>query len=281
MQPDSYLPGYLRDQWHKQSNRVSGRKTLGLLLDYDGTLTPIVNNPAQAIVSPAREALLVTLAKHPQIKMAVVSGRSINQLRGFLPQLARQSVVFCGLHGGHITVPAEPAGERKTALRVDSNPDAIPVFKARLLENLTELDLLDGHLIEDKTLSVAFHYKNMPQHQKQKAITLFMQLYQAEKPGLLQNFRVQDGKDVLELLPTTCDKGSATRWVLDYWQKQGITDPWLCYTGDDLTDEMAFAVVNQLNGLSVAIGKTLDQTLAIWCLADVNRFYEELALLLD
>jgi trehalose-phosphatase len=272
---DTTLPGFLRDYW-----RTSHKTHLGLLLDYDGTLTPIVDDPAQAVISVARQTLLVMLAQHPAIRVAVVSGRSTAQLLAFLPQLSQQPVVFCGLHGGHITTPAQPGGVRETALHVDSESHVIQTFKWQLLESLADHDLESGILLEDKTMSLAFHYKNMPQHLKQKAIMAFMQLYQTEQNGLWQHYRVQDGKDVLELLPVACNKGAASRWVLDYWDKQGISQPLACYAGDDLTDEAAFTEINQRHGLSIAVGKTPDQTQARCCVSNVTRVYEELALLL-
>jgi trehalose-phosphatase len=267
------VPGLLRDTWQR-----SNLKTLGLMLDYDGTLAPIVSDPANATITAAHQQLLVQLAQHPAIRLAIVSGRTVNQLHGFLPQLVQQSVVLCGVHGGHITVPGE-CGLRQTAVTI-THPDyshALAQFKATLLEMLNEQGL-DGYILEDKQTTLALHYKTMPLMDKQRTIAVFMACFQACRFSLLNGwYRVQDGKDVLEVLPKASDKGQAVRWILDYWQRPVYP----FYAGDDLTDESAFAVLNQLSapGMTCCVGKAA--TLAHYVLPTVDAVYAELALLLS
>ena len=76
------------------------------------------------------------------------------------------------------------------------------------------------------------------------------------------------------MLPRTFDKGDCVAFLWDLWQvRQG------CYIGDDLTDEAAFAVVNQRGGLSLAVGKTPGTTQAQVLLPGVAAVYEALAAL--
>jgi trehalose 6-phosphate phosphatase len=269
------VPGLLRDAWQRSS-----LSTLGLMLDYDGTLAPIVSNPANAIITQAHQQLLVQLTQHPAIRVAIVSGRTVEQLQGFLPQLVKQPVILCGVHGGHITVPV--GDSRKTAVTVShkQHRQALAQFKVVLLNLLNE-QALSGYTLEDKQTTLALHYKNMPLIDKQRAIAVFMACFQANRFSLLHGwYTVQDGKDVLEVLPKGSNKGQAVQWIMEYWQQQEQQRLFPFYAGDDLTDESAFDVLNKppYQGMTCCVGK-LD-TLANYVLPDVDHVYAELAFLL-
>ena len=59
------LPRFIASEW------------CALLLDYDGTLTPIVTDPATANLSPAMQQILTALVHHPRYQVAMVSGRAL------------------------------------------------------------------------------------------------------------------------------------------------------------------------------------------------------------
>lgn len=56
-------------------------KPLVLLLDYDGTLAPIVPHPDLAVMEPKSEEALRSLAMHPDVFVAIISGRSVDSVR--------------------------------------------------------------------------------------------------------------------------------------------------------------------------------------------------------
>ncbi len=245
---------------------------LALFLDYDGTLTPIVPDPAQAVLPPAAVALLRKLCRHPAIHVAIVSGRSVPQLRSFLRDLATEAITLCGLHGGEIYVPADDQFLRqphREVLQAQLQPVREVIQRQLTAEQLGE----SGVIVEDKTDSIAVHYRQALPPVKQAVIQLLNDLFTRE-PALTQPFKLQPGKEVLEILPRTFDKGDCVAFLWDFWQV-----PQGCYIGDDLTDEAAFAVVNQRGGLSIAVGKTPGTTQARHICPEVADVYRELSVL--
>ncbi|WP_448379629.1 trehalose-phosphatase [Gloeomargarita sp.] len=245
---------------------------LALFLDYDGTLTPIVPDPAQAFLPASGEALLRQLCRHPLLRVAIVSGRSVLQLQGFLAALQGEALTLCGLHGGEIYVLQKGEFLRQPA-RAQIQEQLQPLRDA-ISTGLQAAKLLDlGVLIEDKTYSVAVHYRQAAAAVKQQVIELLHSLF-AQDREMTAPFRLQPGKEVLEVLPRTFDKGDCVAFLWDIWQvRQG------CYIGDDLTDEAAFAAVNQRGGLSIAVGKAPGTTQAQHFVPDVAAVYEALAAL--
>lgn len=129
---------------------------IGLMLDYDGTLTPIVENPKDARITAAKLDLLKQLAQNPHISLAIVSGRSVQQLEDFLEGLTSHPVIFCGLHGGEIV--QYPA---KTSLKAPQPHilEKIKHFRAELEFLLSTQKISEQILLEDKRFSLAMHYR--------------------------------------------------------------------------------------------------------------------------
>lgn len=245
---------------------------LALMLDYDGTLTPIVPDPTQAFLPLEGLALLRNLCRHPDLYVAIVSGRSIPQLQHFLRELLTEKITLCGLHGGEIYQPHTNQFLRQP------DRDQLQVFlqpiRDMLHQELTRHHFLElGVIIEDKTYSLAVHYRQAPAAIKPRVMELVYTLFSVSN-GITNVCKLQPGKEVLEILPKTFDKGDCVTFLWDFWQVvQG------CYIGDDLTDEAAFAVVNQRGGVSIAVGKTPTTTQAQYICADVADVYRELAAL--
>ncbi|WP_439637828.1 trehalose-phosphatase [Gloeomargarita lithophora] len=259
------MPSIIAEYW-KPTN------ILALMLDYDGTLTPIVPDPTQAFLPEKGLELLRKLCRHPQIYVAIVSGRSVPQLRYFLHALAGEDITWCGLHGGEIYLPQSDQFLRqpqREQLQVQLQP-----LREQVLGQLTAENLLDlGVFIEDKTDSLAVHYRQAQVPIKHRLIELMYCLFASDIP-LTAPFKLQPGKEVLEILPHTFDKGNCVAFLWNLWQvQQG------CYIGDDVTDEAAFAVVNARGGLSIAVGKTPGTTQAQYICSEVADVYEVLVAL--
>jgi trehalose-phosphatase len=262
------MPSIIAEYWHPGNS-------LALFLDYDGTLTPLVPDPTQAILPPDGIELLRTLCRHPQIHLAIVSGRSVPQLQHFLGELLTEDITLCGLHGGEIYVPQKHQFLRqphREKLLTQLQP-----IREMIVRKLTEGQLLEsGVIIEDKNYSIAVHYRQAPTPVKSSVVELLHTLFTPNNfnNDLITPFKLQPGKEVIEILPHTFDKGDCVAFLWDLWQvQQG------CYIGDDLTDEAAFAVVNQRGGLSIAVGKTPSATEAHHICPEVADVYRELAAL--
>ncbi len=255
----------IADYWRWES-------PLGLMLDYDGTLTPIVPDPTQAFLPPQGLELLRQLCRHPWIRVAIVSGRSVPQLRGFLAPLAGEAITLCGLHGGEIYVPQTDHFLRQP--HREQLQQQLEPLRQEILARLTGANLLNsGIFLEDKTYSLAVHYRQVEASVKPQVIELLHGLF-VDDTELTAPFKLQPGKEVLEVLPRTFDKGDCVAFLWDFWQlRQG------CYIGDDVTDEAAFVAVNQRGGLSIAVGKTPGTTQAQHICSEVGDVYRELAAL--
>lgn len=235
------------------------------LLDYDGTLTPIVGRPEDARISAQSKANLLALAASPNDTLAIVSGRSIAQLSGFMPELMGARAFFCGLHGGEIV--EWPSGQ---AL-LSPDPALAQRMSAFTRALTAELDAKGlrgrGILLEDKGYSLAMHFRHADPQSAREALAIF----DDQALALRGDFAVRPGKMVVEILPATFDKGSAARLLLDLCaQRQGGRYPHPVCAGDDLTDEHAFAALSAaLPGAStIYIGQLSRPTLAQHALPD-------------
>lgn len=251
---------------------------LGLMLDYDGTLTPIVSRPEEAIIAPERVLLLKRLLQLPKLRLAIVSGRSIQQLEGIFKELLNDSIVLCGLHGGEIKQYPEGLALCSPSILLRAH---LRNFKDRLTNALHAKGLLELVLLEDKMYSLALHYRLTPDESQEAAIHCFKSIYQASD-SLRQNFRLQSGKKVLELLPSTFNKGACVQSLAQYWQAgQPNQEFYFTYVGDDLTDEHAFEAIRQLKGSAILINEAKADSFATARIESVDKLYEILEALLS
>lgn len=231
-----------------------------LFLDFDGTLVDIAARPDAVQVEPGLPALIIDLRQRLGGALAIVSGRPIAVLDAFL---APASFDAAGLHGAEQRIGA--------VVQVDAGSDP-----ARLRPVAAELRLFasrhSGVILEDKGRSLALHWRLAPRAAGPAADVMM----QAAR-DLGGDYRLQEGKDVLELLPRFATKGAAIeRFLIDetYAGRRPV------FIGDDATDELGFAVVEQAQGLAIRIGDgptlarhrlanptLLRQLLAEWCAA--------------
>lgn len=208
-----------------------------LFIDFDGTLVEIAETPEAVRVDPALPAVLVGLRDRLDGALAIVSGRSLQALDGFLTP---ESFDAAGLHG---------LERRAAGIVSPCRPPDHPELRARVERLKAEAPA--GLLLEDKGCSAALHWRLAPQLATE-AVRLMTEAAEALGPA----YRLQEGKAVLELLPASAGKGGAIRAFLraaPYRGRQAI------FIGDDRTDEDGFAAVEEAGGVSVKIGagKTL------------------------
>ncbi|MBK1735255.1 trehalose-phosphatase [Halorhodospira abdelmalekii] len=241
--------------------RLAGQTT-PLFLDYDGTLTPIVDDPAQAVLSPQMRDVLGRLAEVHTV--ALVSGRDLTTLRDFV---GLNSVYYAGSHGFDIAGPGDlrqrnAAGEACVAA-LDQAQDELQ----------QRLGSLSGWAFERKAFALAIHYRHVAEAQR-PTLTEIVQEIGARYTQL----RVGKGKMVFELQPDVAwDKGRAVLWLLE---ALGLDRPHVTplYFGDDWTDEDAFRAL-QGRGIGVFVGELERETAAEYRLASVEHvgaFFERL-----
>lgn len=252
---------------------LSGNRHLGLMLDYDGTLTPIVSRPEDALIAPERVTLLKALARCSHVRIAIVSGRSVQQLENVLGELLVEPVYLCGLHGGEVKQYPEGITICSPSVSLRAH---LSHFKDQLVNNLNSRGLLGSVLLEDKIYSLALHYRLTPIDDKESVIHCFENIYHSSET-LCNQFRLQPGKEVIELLPKSFNKGACVQFLVDRWQQSNPSTPYCClYAGDDLTDEHAFEAIRQLGGHAVRIGEQDPYSKADIQYDSVDSFYLEL-----
>jgi len=217
---------------------------LFLFLDYDGTLTDIASTPEAAVLPGETRELLLRLAGLDMCRMAVISGRSIGDIKN---KVGVDGIVYAGNHGLEVEGP----GIKRSIAVSQSEKDCIKEVKAEL-ENIVLG--FEGGVIEDKGLSISVHFRLI----KLPELPKFLKRVQtALSPYILRNkIRLSNGKMVYDIRPAVLwDKGSVVLWIIDKWQSQGNDqDAVLSYFGDDATDEDAFKVLKK-NSLTVFVGK--------------------------
>jgi trehalose 6-phosphate phosphatase len=205
-----------------------------LFLDFDGTLVDIVERPDAVAVDPALPEVLTKLRERLGGALAIISGRPIAFLDGhFVPH----QFDMAGLHG----LEQRIAGRLSTC-----DPDEHPALRD-LVDRLSGIVAgKEGILIEDKGCSVAIHWRLAP-HEKEFALATAKAAIEA----LGNDYRVQHGKAVAEILPSAAGKGKVIERFLHDAPYRGRRP---IFIGDDLTDENGFKTVNAHGGLSVRIG---------------------------
>lgn len=196
-----------------------------VLIDFDGTLSTIVDDPdAAKLVDGAREALKALAA---QCDVVALSGRDLADLSS---RVALSGIWYAGGHGFELAAPDGAAHHHEAAA---SDLEMLEKAAAELRNRFRSFD---GVSVEQKRFAVAVHYRNAaPAVVGEVAATVHAI---AQRCGL----RVTHGRKVLELLPDVAwDKGKIVKWILHRIAKPDPTLP--IYIGDDLTDEDAFDAV--------------------------------------
>jgi trehalose 6-phosphate phosphatase len=204
-----------------------------LFFDFDGTLVDIAATPDAVFVSAELRDALARLRDKLDGAVALVSGRSIATLdRHFAPLIFDAA----GLHGLEVRVAGRMLEREPSSHRLRS---AVEHLRTRVIE-------WPHAIIEDKIQSVAVHWRLAPD-----AEAPIRDLLENLLVALGEDFRIQWGKAVAEILPVGYHKGGAIDVLMDL-------PPFAARTpivfGDDVTDEDAFRIVNARGGYSVKVG---------------------------
>ncbi len=228
---------HLFEDWKNIQDRVRVAENLFLFLDFDGTLTPIVSRPQLALCPSEVKRHLEELRDLPRVYLAIISGRSLKDLR---EKVGVSGIIYVGNHGLEIDTPN---GRHKKIL----SPTRIRELK-RITQNLQNaLKEIPGVLFEEKGPILSVHYRNVPKNFFAK----ISQVLEKELKQWRNRWKMASGKMVLEIRPKVdFHKGKAVREILKTFPSPGLLP---IYLGDDQTDEDAFRVLKG-HGISVFIG---------------------------
>jgi trehalose-phosphatase len=212
---------------------VDGRQPF-ICLDFDGTLSEIVRDPATATLVDGVAETLVRLAR--QCPVAVLSGRDLADIR---ERVGVPGLWYAGSHGFELIDPDGCHHDHDAALA------AVPALEHAAAVLHDELSGVVGVRIERKRYAVAIHYRNVaPEHVSAVVAA-------AHRQGRQGGLRVSGGRKVVELRPDiNWDKGAALIGIRDQISERAHMLP--IYIGDDLTDEDVFDAI-RLNGVAVIV----------------------------
>jgi trehalose-phosphatase len=238
----------------------AARKSLAVLLDYDGTLAEIVGRPSNARMTMATKKILQDMSGLKEVRVAVISGRALSDLKQRVPV---KGVALVGSHG----LESSFGGQRVSARYVRK--------LAQLRQQLTvELRGMSGVVLEPKPFSLAIHYRlALPADGRQ--VQIMVQRFCA---GAVAEGQVQllAGKKVIEIMPpVVTDKGQAVKSLLRTWGQKKFLP---IFIGDDRTDESAFKVLRG-QGLTIKVAGPDSRSSAEYYLPSVNSVRKFLTLL--
>ena len=233
---------YLFSRWDGLRGKFK-KGFIFLFLDYDGTLTGIVSSPDKAIIPDKNKRLLSSLSKSPFCKVAVISGRSLKNIRRIV---GVKGLIYAGNHGLQIEGP-------KTAFKINLQVGfkaALNKIKKELVRGLSGIK---GVLIEDKGLTLSLHFRLVEEGKVPLVKKIFNKIlipYLAAKRA-----RIVTGKKVYEIRPPAkWDKGKAVLWLLQREKGFNVKRQVIpVYIGDDVTDEDAFKALGR-KGLTIFVG---------------------------
>jgi trehalose 6-phosphate synthase len=215
-------------------------------LDIDGTLLEYAEHPQRVRVEGSLLALLDSLRAETSGALALISGRSVEDIDTLFAPLA---LPVAGQHGS----------ERRGADgRVHRHAPQIEKL-GRAAAAIVQLTAAHSGLVfENKGMTLALHYRLAPQLR-----VLVEREMRAIAAALGDGFELQSGKFVAEIKPSGKDKGSA---IAEFGSEPPFAGRQPVFVGDDLTDEPGFEIVNRIGGHSVKVGRGI--TRARWRLVD-------------
>ena len=231
-----------------------------IFLDFDGTLSPIVDHPDQAELP---EDTAVTLDRLKSLcRIAVISGRDLPDVRR---RVGIEGIYYAGSHGFDIVDPEQ----RK--IRTGVGTEALPELDTAEKELRQKLHSISGAEVERKKFSLAVHFRRASDDDIPSVEDIVDQVH-----GNHKTLRKAHGKKIFELQPdVNWNKGKAVRRLLEIMDVNNRSRILPVYIGDDVTDEDAFRAL-RVDGVGIVVhhGRP-KQTFADYILTDpaqVNRF---------
>jgi trehalose 6-phosphate phosphatase len=230
-----------------------------LYLDIDGTILDMAPTPDGVEVPLGVVPLLQQLRLKLDGAVAFVSGRTVDAIDALFQPLRLPAV---GVHGGEVRL--EGGRTMTDESLVAELQGALPLLRDAIRS-------MPGILLENKRCAIALHYRSVPDRGRE-----VLKVAELVVAGLGPAFAVLVGKCVVEIRPRHLTKAAGMQRLMEQAPFRGRSP---IFAGDDVTDEDAFVLVNQLGGISVRVGAPA-RTAASFTLADpdqLRRWLHEIA----
>jgi len=257
---------YLFASWRKLEQTLCKNSIL-LFLDYDGTLSPITGRPEEAFLPKETRELLIKLAKSPACRIAIISGRAVQDVK---KRIGIKNIIYVGNHGLEIHGP-------KIKFKAMVHLKFLTILNTLKKELTKKLSPIKGTFVEDKGLSLSVHYRLVDKKYIPEVKTIFHETIIAH--AVADKIRIKSGKMVFEIRPPIdWDKGKVVLWLLarqQFASKNRRVLP--LYVGDDTTDEDAFCALKK-KGITIFVGLPKESCAEYYLKSpqEVKRFLRQL-----
>lgn len=259
---------HLLSYWNVVAVRISEAKHILLLIDYDGTLTPIVERPELAHLSPEMKECLQGLANNPRLTLGIISGRTIGDLQ---QRVGIKDIVYAANHGLEIEGPSisfvNPAAKQ-----------AIPLLRSLCQDISKAIAGIKGARIDNKELTLSLHYRLVDESQLDELNKIFTEIV---KPSLASGqIRITPSKKAYDIRPAAdWDKGKAVEFIAQ--KLTGEDKLLMLFLGDDVTDYDGFRTVDMNGGISIFVGEETTKPPAQYFLYSPREVYQFLGMVGD
>ncbi len=256
------------DGSYRPRGKKKGAKRI-LFLDYDGTLTPIVEGLEKALLPVLEKGVIKKLSDHPNNEVVILSGRDKKFLE---KQFSGMHVHLASEHGA-ITKLKDKQEWRK-----------LEKSKSRRWYSLARTVMADfsekvpQSFIEEKAFAICWHYRKAPsefsEYQARKLVLELESILKKEQISVIA------GKKVVEVRSLKANKGSYADWFLSKYKKTNQHDGDIIALGDDRTDEDTFIYLNREYPHATTVKVGPGETAANFQLADQHQVVSFLKLFL-
>ncbi|KAK6238017.1 hypothetical protein QUC31_003486 [Theobroma cacao] len=254
---------------------ASTGKQIVMFLDYDGTLSPIVEDPDRAFMSKKMRKTVRKLAKC--FPTAIVSGRCRDKVYKFV-KLAE--LYYAGSHGMDIKGPEKRSKSNKDSESVLFQPasEFLPMIDEVYKQLVETTKSTPGAKVENNKFCLSVHFRCVDE-KKWTELAQQVRSVLKEYPKL----RLTQGRKVLEIRPTIkWDKGKALEFLLESLGFANCTDVFPVYIGDDRTDEDAFKILRDRGqGFGILVSKFPKDTSASYSLQEPDEVMDFLRRLVE
>ncbi|XWS41544.1 hypothetical protein CRYUN_Cryun17cG0090900 [Craigia yunnanensis] len=254
---------------------ASNGKQIVMFLDYDGTLSPIVEDPDRAFMSKKMRKTVRKLAKC--FPTAIVSGRCRDKVYKFV-KLAE--LYYAGSHGMDIKGPEKRSKSNKDSESVLFQPasEFLPMIDEVYKQLIETTKSTPGAKVENNKFCLSVHFRCVDE-KKWSELAQQVKSVLKEYPKL----RLSQGRKVLEIRPTIkWDKGKALEFLLESLGFANCSDVFPVYIGDDRTDEDAFKILRDRGqGFGILVSKFPKDTSASYSLQEPDEVMDFLRRLVE
>lgn len=231
---------YIFSKLPEIESKIRNSKNVALLLDFDGTISPIVKKPENAYITKQTRDNLSTINRI--FPVVIVTGRPLNVIR---KKVGVSHFLYAASHGLEWNFD----GKFRKKILPKIIIKKIDKFRKTIYE---AKDNYPSLIIEDKPYSVTFHYHLMPIKEKKMFIMWLKSFLKSiYKQSSIKVFYDKETIDIVPNLNWT--KGDIARLALKYLREKNHKNFMPIYVGDSKTDEDAFRVLS--NGITIRVGE--------------------------